>query len=154
MYVIDASVHVADARPGEPYHLEARALMERIASQSQAVQLPTIVLAEVAAAISRGTGRPDLARRMTAALRRVPQFQFAPVDDALGDLAAELSARYQIRGCDAVYVALAQQHAATLITLDDQQRRRVPHGVIARTPAEELAALGWERGLADSLPPN
>jgi predicted nucleic acid-binding protein len=126
--------------------------MERIASQGQPVELPTIVLAEVAAAISRGTGRPDLARRLTTALRQVPHFQFAPVGDSLGDLAAELSARHQIRGCDAVYVALAQQRAATLITLDHQQRRRVPPGVIARTPAEELAACGWEGTLADKHP--
>ncbi len=127
--------------------------MAHIASLGQAVELPTIVLAEVAAAISRGTGCPDLARRLTTALRRVPHFQFAPVDDALADLAAELSACYRLRGCDAVYVALSQQRAATLTTLDHQQLRRVPPEVIARTPAEELAACGWEGGLADKHPP-
>lgn len=60
----------------------------------------------------------------------------------LGHLAAELAAQHQIRGCDAIYVALAQQRGATLITLDNQQRQRVPPNVVARTPAEELAALG------------
>jgi predicted nucleic acid-binding protein len=142
VYVIDASVLVADASPREPHHSEARALVERIASRDHAVELPTIVLAEVAAAISRGTGRPDLAWHLAKALRRAPHFRFAPVDDELADLAAELSARYQIRGCDAVYVALAQQRDARLITLDQEQRRRVPPAVIARTPAEELAACG------------
>jgi len=83
MYVIDASVHVADARLREPHHAEARELLARIAAEGQAVCLPTIVIAEVAAAISRGTGQPILARRLTATLLRVPHFQFVSVDDAL-----------------------------------------------------------------------
>lgn len=141
MYVIDASVHVADARPQEPHHAQARELLARIAAESQVVYLPVIVLAEVAAAISRGTGQPILAQRLTAALLRVPHFRFIPVDDALGHTAAQLAAVHQIYGCDAVYVALAQQKEATLITLDRQQRERVPPGITARTPAEELARI-------------
>lgn len=139
MYVIDASVHVADARPQEPHHLEARTLLARIAAENHQVYLPEVVLAEIAAAISRGTGQIALALRLTAALRRVPHFQFVPVERALGDLAAEIAARYQIRGCDAVYAALAQQQGAILITLDRQQRERLPAYLVARSPAEELA---------------
>jgi predicted nucleic acid-binding protein len=141
MYVIDASVHVADARPQELHHAKARELLARIAAEGQVVYLPMIVLAEVAAAISRGTGRPVLARRLTATLLRVPHFRFVPVDDALGRLAAQVAADHQIRGSDAVYVALAQQKGATLITVDRQQRERVPPTITARTPAEELARI-------------
>ena len=143
MYVVDASVHVADARPQEPNHPQAHELLRQIAARGQAVYLPVIVLAEVAAAISRGTGEPALARRWTAALRRVPHFHPVPVDETLADRAADVSARYQIRGCDAVYIALAQQLGATLVTLDRQQQERVPPDLVARTPAEELAAMGW-----------
>ena len=142
MYVIDASVHVADARPQEPHHAEVQALLTRVAAEGRVVYLPVIVLAEVAAAISRGTGRAALAVRLTAILRRVPHFEFVPVDDALGQLAAELAAQHQTRGCDAIYVALAQQRGAALITLDREQRERVPPDVVARTPSEELAAFG------------
>jgi len=39
-------------------------------------------------------------------------------------------------------VALAQQRDAALITLDRQQRERLPPDVVARTPAEELAGVG------------
>ncbi len=141
MYVIDASVHVADARPQEPYHAEARALMARVAARNLPVLLPEIVLAEVAAGISRGTGQIALAQRLVGVLRRVPQFRFVPVEHTLGDLAAEIAASHQIRGCDALYVALAQQWDAILITLDRQQRERVPTYIIARSPAEELAQM-------------
>jgi predicted nucleic acid-binding protein len=139
MYVIDASVHVADARPQEPHHIEARTLLARMAAENHQVYLPEVVLAEIAAAISRGTGQIALALRLTAALRRVPHFQFVPVEQTLGDLAAEIAARYQIRGCDAVYAALAQQQGAVLITLDRQQRERLPAHIVAQSPAEELA---------------
>jgi predicted nucleic acid-binding protein len=61
MYVIDASVHVADARPQEPHHVEARTLLARMAAENYPVYLPEVVLAEVAAAISRGTGQIALA---------------------------------------------------------------------------------------------
>jgi predicted nucleic acid-binding protein len=141
MYVIDASVHVADARPQEPNHAEARALLAHLAAKRRMVYLPEIVLAEIAAGISRGTGQRALAQRLVAALRRVPHFQYVPVDDVLGDLAASLAAEYQIRGCDAVYVALAWQQGVPLITLERQQRERVPPDVVARTPTEELARL-------------
>jgi predicted nucleic acid-binding protein len=108
---------------------------------TRSTYLPEIVLAEIAAAISRGTGQITLALRLAAALRRVPHFQFVPVEQSLGDLAAEIVARYQIRGCDAVYAALAQQQGAILITLDRQQRERLPTHIVARNPAEELARV-------------
>jgi predicted nucleic acid-binding protein len=132
VYVIDASVLVADARPAEPHHAQAHALLVRLAAEGHQVYLPIILLAEVASAISRGTGRPALAQRLAAALRRVPRFEFVPVDEGLGHLAAELAAQRQIRGCDAVYVALARLRGATLITLDDQQGERV---LYEETPA-------------------
>jgi predicted nucleic acid-binding protein len=141
MYVIDASVHVVDARPQGPHHAQARSLLARVAAQNLPDLLPEIVLAEIEAGISRGTGQIALAQRLAGVLRRVPQFQFVAIDRALGDLAASIAARSQIRGCDAVYVALAQQRDAVLITLDHQQRERVPPHIVARSPADELARM-------------
>jgi predicted nucleic acid-binding protein len=146
MYVIDASVHVADARPQERWHAEARAFLGRAQQGEWTVYVPMIALAEIAAAISRGARQPVLARRLIAALRRVPHFEFVAVDEPLGQLAAELAADHQIRGCDAVYVALARQRGVTLITLDRQQRERVPSDVTARTPQEELGWLAASSG--------
>lgn len=141
MYVIDASVHVADIRLHEPHHAEAHALLRRIATEGWTVYLPIIVLPEIASAISRGTDRPALGQRLVIILQRAPHFELIPVGKTLGQLAATLAAKYRIRGCDAIYVALAQQREATLITLDRQQRERVPPHVTARTPAEELERL-------------
>lgn len=141
MFVVDASVHIADMRPSEPHHQEARAFLDYVRQTGEPAYQPIIVLAEVAAGITRGTGRPGLARRLTGLLRRIPNFIFVPVDDTLGESAAEIAASQQIRGCDAVYVAVAQQLGAILVTLDGEQRQRVPAAVLARTPAEALAVI-------------
>jgi len=141
MFVVDASVHIADMRPSEPHHREARAFLDFARQTGEEVYGPIIVLAEVAAGIARGTGRPSLARRLTLLLRRIPNFIFVPVDEMLGDLAAEVAAAQQVRGCDAVYIALAQQLSAILVTLDAEQRQRAPEAVLARTPAEALLAV-------------
>lgn len=141
MFVVDASVYIADVRPSEPHHAEARAFLDHVRQSGEEVYSPIIVLAEVAAGIVRGTGRPSLARRLTALLQHVPNFTFVPVDGSLGQMAAEVAASHQIRGCDAVYVALAQRLNASLVTLDVEQRRRTPAVVAAQTPAAALTAL-------------
>jgi predicted nucleic acid-binding protein len=141
MYVIDASVYVADIRPSEPHHSEARAFLDHVRGGGEIAYAPIIVLAEVAGGISRGTGQPGLARRLIGLLRRVPNFVFVPVEETLGQQAAEIAAGRQIRGCDSVYVALAGQLGATLITLDGEQRQRAPASVIAQTPSEALSVI-------------
>lgn len=145
MYVVDASVYIADMRPSEPHHAEARAFLGHVRQTGAEVYSPVIVLAEVAAGIARGTGRPPLARRLTALLQRMPNFIFVPVDEPLGELAAEIAATHQIRGCDAVYVALAHRLSAPLVTLDAEQRRRAPAVVAAQTPAATLTTLSGSR---------
>jgi predicted nucleic acid-binding protein len=150
MYVVDASVHVADMRPSEPHHSEARAFLDQVRSDGELAYGPIIVLAEVAGGISRGTGRPGLARRLIGLLQRVPNFVFVPVDETLGQQAAEIAAGLQIRGCDSVYVALAQQLGATLITLDGEQRQRAPASVRAQTPSEALSAIGARNASSSS----
>jgi predicted nucleic acid-binding protein len=141
MYVVDASVHVAEMRPSEPHHSEARAFLDHVRNEGESAYGPIIVLAEVAGGISRGTGQPDLARRLTGLLERVPNFVFVPVDETLGQQAAEIAAGFQIRGCGSVYVALAGQLGATPITLDNEQRQRAPSAVVAQTPAEALSVI-------------
>lgn len=139
-YVIDASVYVARFRRSEPGYGESAAFLRQLDVAEWQVYLPTIVRPEVAGNIARGAGKPAFARRALAILFR-PYVEIVTVDDRLSHQAAELAVQSSIRGCDAVYVALAQMRHAILITLDQEQRQRVPPNVVARTPAEELLAL-------------
>ena len=44
-----------------------------------------------------------------------------PITTSIAERAAEIAADYKIRGCDAVYVALAEQLGDELVTLDSEQ---------------------------------
>ena len=137
-FVLDASVLVA-ALPNEPHHADTKAIMQRLMAEQTALVLPTVALAEVAAAIARGAGDERLALQVVTAYAGHPELQWAPVDTALGLAAAQVAAGHRIRGCDAVYVALAQAQQAVLLTLDRQQCERSPATVPASTPAQALA---------------
>jgi predicted nucleic acid-binding protein len=141
VYVIDTSVYMADAQPAGLHHAVASGLLRRIATENWQIYAPTFVLAEVAASIARNTGNPVLARQFVTELSLQPHIEIVTVDVLLGNLAADLAAQHCIRGCDAIYVALALRRNAVLITLDRQQRERVPPTVTARSPSEELAFL-------------
>jgi predicted nucleic acid-binding protein len=140
-YVVDASVLVSDAQPYEVAHPEAFALLHRISGEKWPIYLPTIALAEVGASIVRNTGQASLAQRVLARYQTSRHIELVAIDATLGRLAAQIGVQQRIRGCDAIYVALAQVMNATLITLDTEQRQRAPSSVVARTPVEELAAL-------------
>jgi predicted nucleic acid-binding protein len=141
MFVIDASVYVSRLRREEAQYAESARLFEAVAARRTPVLCPEILLPEVAAALARGLDDPDLAHRAAAQLRALPGHRFVAVDRVLSGLAARLAAERRLRGCDAIYAALARQEGIPLVTWDEQQRNRGAPVVEALTPSEALAAL-------------
>jgi predicted nucleic acid-binding protein len=141
MVVIDASVYVSRLQRQETHHGESARLLEAVVARGVPVLCPEILPPEVAAAIARGSDDADLAQRAAAHLRALPGHRFVAVDRALGGLAARLAAECRMRGCDAIYAALAHREGAHLITWDGQQRERAAAIVKALTPIEALNAL-------------
>ena len=139
MPVIDASVYIALMNAHEKEHASSWAWFEQARSAHESLAAPSILLAEVAAALSRGVGDPALAHRVVRELRASGLIDLIPVTLTTAERAATLAADHQIRGCDAVYIAMAHQRGEVLITLDHQQRNRVPSHIVALTPAEQLA---------------
>jgi predicted nucleic acid-binding protein len=97
----------------------------------ETILAPNIILAEVAAALSRGLGDVSLAVRAVEQLEQSRITTLAPISQPLAELAADIAARYRVRGCDALYVALAHQIGEDLVTLDQQQLAR--GGAVVRT---------------------
>lgn len=85
---------------------------------------PLQVLAEIAGAIARRTGQPELAEAAVNQIQRLPGLRLVPLDANLAKLAADLAGRHSLRGADAVYVATAQRLKVLRVTLDDEQLRR------------------------------
>jgi predicted nucleic acid-binding protein len=134
MPVIDASVYIALVNAREREHATSWTWFEQARVADEPVVAPVILLAEVAAALSRGMGDPTLAHRVVQQLAHSNVIGLIPVTQAMAEQAAGIAVEHRIRGCDAVYVAVAEQLSDTLVTLDRQQLERGAALVTVRTP--------------------
>jgi predicted nucleic acid-binding protein len=134
MAVIDASVYVALINIYEESHAKSWAWFEQARAEEAPVVAPVILLAEVVAALSRGVGNPELAGRVVQQLTHSGLIELIPVTLPLAERAAAIATDHRIRGCEAIYVALADQLGDHLITLDRQQLERCAAIVSAREP--------------------
>ena len=124
MAVIDASVYIALVNAHEREHSSSWAWFEQAQATQEPVAAPVILLTEVSAALSRGVENPALARQVVQQLLHSRVIELRPVTTVLAQQAATIAADHRIRGCDAVYVALAEQLGDHLVTLDQQQLER------------------------------
>ena len=134
MPVIDASVVVALINTHEQEHASSWAWFEQARKADELLVAPVIMLSEVAAALSRGAGNPSLAHRAVRQLARAELIELVPVAQVLAEQAATIAADHRIRGCDALYVALADMLSEPLMTLDRQQLDRGAAVVTTRRP--------------------
>lgn len=134
MAVIDASVYVTLVKADEADHAKSWAWFEQAVAAGEPIYAPAILIAEVASALSRGLQDPGLARQILRQLLDSELIDLLPVTRALAEQAAGAAVDHQIRGCDAVYVALARELGDCLITLDRQQLERGAAIVKVRTP--------------------
>jgi len=140
-YTVDASVFLNGFNPYEAGHEESHRLLAQMQDEAVPIIVPTLLLPEVAAAVSRGRDDADLARRFSANLRHLPHLFLVPLDQTLADQAADIAAQHRLRGSDAVYAAVALRFGSTLVTLDREQRERVAAVIPTCLPAEAL--LEW-----------
>ena len=134
MAVIDASVYIALVNAHEREHASSWAWFEQTQKAGESILAPVFLLPEVAAALSRGVGDPALAQRVLRQLAQSELIQLIPVTTVMTEQAASIAAEHRIRGCDAVYVALADQLGDVLVTLDRQQLERGAAVVAVREP--------------------
>lgn len=134
MAIMDASVAVALVNADEKEHARCWAWFEQARRADEPISAPVIILSEVAAALSRGTGDAVLARRVVQQWVLSDLIELVPVTVLLAERATSIAADCRIRGCDAVYVALADLSGEPLVTLDRQQLDRGAAIVTVRRP--------------------
>ena len=108
MYMVDASVWGNGFDQREAGHATSRQLLAVLRTRALPIIVPTLVLAEVAGAISRTRNDPVRAEAFVTTLGRLPNVTVVALDVALGDRARALAAQYGLRGAYAVYAAVAQ----------------------------------------------
>lgn len=120
--VLDASVAVAAARPGEPAHRAARKRVEAVLLRADEIVVPALFSVEVAAALARaGVG---LAAIRTYVKELLGEAAVVPLGPRAARAARETAMRWRLRAADAVYVWLAQREDVPLCTLDGELERR------------------------------
>jgi predicted nucleic acid-binding protein len=118
--VVDASVWVSRLETDDVFHTASRCWLTQHAKDGGQWVAPALMPAEVVGAISRRTGKPELASRALKHLLQVPGLRLVAVDRRLGKAADQLAASAGLRGAHAIYAALAQHLSTPLITWDDE----------------------------------
>ena len=131
---IDASVFVSAFTPSEEAHQVSKSFMREVRESGVPIIVPTLVIPEIAAAIGRGQGKPNLGYSFAIEVSQFPNVTLVNLDESLAATAAEIAATHRLRGSDAVYAAVAVRFATSLVTLDTEQLQRVKKAVTVRRP--------------------
>jgi predicted nucleic acid-binding protein len=128
-FVLDASVWVARLVPQDEFHKAVKAWMAKQRTADVQFVCPSLLLAEVAGAVSRRTGSVALARKSVKELETLPGLRLVEMNHALLLEAATLAADLGLRGADSVYVATAKRLDVPLVTFDVDQRERAKNQI-------------------------
>jgi predicted nucleic acid-binding protein len=135
MAVIDASVQVAILNDADRHHSAALGWYREALVSGEPLAAPSLLVAEVAAALRRGLGDAALAKRAIEELLAGSEVTLVAVDRSLAVSAAEIAADHGLRACDAVYVALAADLGEPLVALDRDQTARARALIEVFSPA-------------------
>lgn len=141
MLTLDANVFVAAEIRSEPDHESARRVVIAAVEQGLRLHLPWLAVVEASVAIGRRLGSADAAAQIAAEMIVMPEVTFHPLDRSLALLAASVGAEYRLRGADAVYAAVASKYGTSLITCDDELRRRTAGAIEVLTPKAWLERI-------------
>lgn len=142
MFTVDASVWVNGFDQREGGHDISRRFLDYLEYQAIPVIMPSLVIVEVAGAISRTRKNSVQAQAFANALSRLSNITLLPLDKVLSFQALELAAKYELRGADAVYAAVALQSGSTLVSWDNEHLTRLSSLVSTQTPSMVLANRG------------
>lgn len=122
MWVMDASALVRLFVPDGPLHPAAETAMNRAASGADVVLAPQLLLAEVANVLLRKHRRGELSvqelRELVQTIEAMP-IRLCEHGPLLWPACA-LAEAHGLSAYDALYLALAEQHGARLITSDEE----------------------------------
>lgn len=123
--VLDASVAIAAARPGEPHHVASRARVAGVLRGDDHIIVPAVFVFELGAALAR-RGEPGPKIQAYVDALTAPPHGVVAIGPKKGRAICDLAIATKLRGVDASYVWLAIREAVPLCTLDDEIRARSP----------------------------
>ena len=114
MFLLDASVWVALAKPGDEYHDVVEALVD----SPQPVTALDLTLFEVANVVGARMGKPQKARQLSRLIVKRCGDDLKRIDLELSDGAIALAVQHGLTAYDAAYVAAARRFGWALVSAD------------------------------------
>lgn len=114
MFLLDASVWVALARPDDDYHAAAGALVD----SPRALTALDLTLFEVANVVAARMGKPERARQLSRLIVKRCGKELMRIDLDLSDRAIVLATEHGLTAYDAAYVAASRRYGWTLVSGD------------------------------------
>ena len=122
--------------PKDGHYAVSQAWIDDWQRQGNAFAGPESFLTEVGCAVGRDPSRAGLARLAVSNIMSSPQFELTAVDRQLAEEGADLGIQIQLRGADALYVAVAKRLRVPIVTWDNEILDRASSvGVTARVPS-------------------
>jgi predicted nucleic acid-binding protein len=138
LLTIDSSVSVSAARQAEIDNAESTAFLAWVRESRPRLFLSTLLMAEVAAALSRTGSAAGLAQQYALAIGQLPNTVLVALDEDLARQEAAVGAQHKLSGAESVFLASAALFAAELVTLDREQLQRGSSIVQTLSPADFL----------------
>jgi Predicted nucleic acid-binding protein, contains PIN domain len=139
-FVIDASVYVSAALPLDINHADSEAALRLIDAAGDAIYCPALVLSECGGAIARPTRDPALAIGTVHLLMSIANLTIVETTSARAQEAALIAANHFLRGADALYVQVAHEFGATLLSWDGEMLLRSIALIPTMRPSDLLAS--------------
>jgi len=87
-----------------------------------------------------------LAQRLVSIVKNIIGLRMVTLSIPLAERAAQIAAVQRLRGSDSVYIAVAEEFAATLVTWDGEMLQRAEALVATMTPDDWLKAQKTNSG--------
>ena len=141
LFTLDASVFVAAYRTQETCCAISRDLFRLLREADVLLIEPAILPVEIAAALAHAGENPSWAAEYAESVMSLPYLTLQPVDERLARRAVALATQCRLRGADSLYVTVAAQYGARLVTLDAEQLERAPTTLGACKPDAAASLL-------------
>ncbi len=125
--------------PHERGHAESLQILTVIQERGDPMIVPSLLVAEIASAVARASDDTIGALQYANATAALPHQTLVSLTPVMAGRAAELAATHRLRGADAVYLAVAQRYATTLVSRDDVQFKRASGVAVCQTPEAALS---------------
>ena len=131
---IDANIWVGALDNSDPFAATCRDCLLTAAEKSAILYSPLLLSIEVAATIGRKTRNAGDGQEASQWVRDFRSHLWQPLSEELAKEAEHFASTLFLRGADAIYVAVAHLHDATLLTYDSEVIKRASKTIRVMTP--------------------